>query len=228
MFRLLASLICLLTAVTASAVDRSPDWVAEFARAQVLARLQSEGHPARVSVIGDRHPQSLLGTATLRPIDGRWPRARVAAVVDVVESDGTKASHTVWLAVEIPGEVLVYATAHYPGARLSIDQLGVRTTNLAAVTGTPIRPDSELADLRLARSVRAGQVAQVEQFERLPDVLRHQRVQLAVDRGAVSIRVWATAMQEGRIGDVVAVRAANATDNVEATVVAKGVLSLVQ
>jgi len=233
MFRLAAIVVLQVLLVQAGFAAPRIDAVAEFARQKIADRLSSDGFDAEVAVIGrpsggNPAAEGKLGMS-MRPIDGRWPRARIAVVIELTDDAGNPVgTSTVWLAIDIPSGALVYAEAHRPGDRPTAAQMTERTINRAMVSGTPLASADALQGLRLQRSVRPGQVVLIEDFEQEPDVLRDDRVSLSIQTGGLSIHMSATALRDGRIGDIVDVRAERATASVRARIISKGVVSLVQ
>lgn len=230
--------VCLLLALLlprpsmASGDTARPDPVAEFVRQGVLAALASEGHRATVSVLGER---SLSRTAPafaglkLRPLTGRWPRPRVAASVELLDAQQQPiAVRTVWLAVDIPTKAWVYAHSGHPGEPLNESSLVSRQVNLANIAGAPLTTAESTHGLQLRCAVRAGEVALSQHFEAVPDLHRNDAVTLTVDSGAVRLQTAATALESGRIGDVVSVRAANAIDSVHARIISNRLVQLVR
>lgn len=233
MMRSVSSLLLSLALVPIAFAQQAKSSIAaaDFARTQVAERLSREGYAADVQVLssGKRGPSSDdTPSFSLRPIGGRWPRDRVPAVVDYWNAArNQRDSTTVWLSVNIPADVPVYARHHAPGEQLTDEAFATASLNLAALAHPSINTSFDLTKVRLRQSVREGQPALESHFEPLPDVQKNDRVTLTVESGAVRIQTPAKALQEGQTGDTVSVRIDAAQQTVQARVTAKGEVSLV-
>jgi flagellar basal body P-ring formation protein FlgA len=236
MLRSLSMSLLMTVSLTALATPHASQRVAAArivaaARAQVDARLGSEVAAAKVSVVGTPAdfsvPAGAVGLA-IRPLTGRWPRARIGVPVDVVVGGRVARSATVWFALEVRREVLSYAADASMGATAESLKLVSCDVDIAAARGEPVRDPHQVDGMRLRHAVLAGSVARVEDFERVPDVDRQQRVHVELALGAIHMQAQGTAIAPGNTGDVVAVLVDDAESPVRARVIDKGEVEVVR
>ncbi|MEO7065606.1 MAG: flagellar basal body P-ring formation chaperone FlgA [Rhodanobacter sp.] len=201
------------------------------ARAQIDVRLGKDQRTAKVSVVGT--PEDVLvspGVVTLasRPIIGRWPRSRVGVPVDVLVGGHVAQSATVWFALDVRREVLAYAGDASLGTLATSLRLVPLDANVASVQGELVQSAVAVEGMRLRRAVLAGSIAVRDDFERVPDVDRQQRVQVTVVAGAIHMQTRGTANAAGNAGDIVPVLVDNAEAPVHARVTDRGVVEVVQ
>ena len=236
MRRLLSMSLLLAVSLTALASPRASQHVAAArivaaARAQVDARLGSEAATAKVRVVGAPADTSVpTGTVSLavHPLTGRWPRARVGVPVDVVVDGRVARSATVWFALEVQRKVLSYAADALIGEAAELLKLVPCDVNIAAAQGEPVRDPQQINGMRLRHAVLAGSMARIEDFERVPDVDRQQRVHVELTLGAIRMQARGTAIASGNTGDVVAVLVDDAESPVRARVIDKGEVEVVR
>jgi flagella basal body P-ring formation protein FlgA len=201
------------------------------ARAQVDARLGSEAATSKVSVIGAPADISVpAGTVGLvvRPLAGRWPRARAGVPVAVTVDGKVARSTTVWFALEVQRKVLSYAGDAALGTAAGALTLVPRDVDMAAARGEPVRDARQIDGMRLRHAVLAGSMVRVGDFERVPDVDRQQRVHVDVALGAIRMQAQGTAIAKGDAGDVVPVLVDGAVSPVRARVTDKGEVEVVR
>lgn len=231
MIRLLLPILLLLLLLPGATRAESAAPLREFARQHVLQRLQEEGfREVEVQPVGGEQIAALPDYATLvaRPLRGRWPRETLALTVDLLDADQQRiASHTLWLNIDIPVTAQRYRRALRPGHSLVAEDLQSARVNRAALSADPAAAD-ELLGQRLRRAVRAGEAALALQVESAPDVDRHARVMLTAGHGAVQLRTPATALQSGRIGEVIAVRVSDDAPTLRARIDSATSVLLVQ
>lgn len=237
MFRLLAALVLLLplaAQVTAAVPTHQHVEAARIvaaARARLDARLDADGAKAQVSVVGA--PEDVTAPAgSVRldagPVAGRWPRARVAVPVSIAVDGRVIRSATVWFAVSVRRDALAYAADAPAGTPATVLTLVPRDTDVAQVAGELVGASAQLAGLRLRHPVLAGTSATLDDFERIPDVDRQQRVRVLVAAGTVRLQTMGTALGQGDVGRVLAVQVDGAQSPVHAQVTGKGVVSVAQ
>lgn len=152
---------------------------------------------------------------------GRLPRMHVAVPVRLLVDGRLVRTLTVWMDLRDERQVLSYAAgyaARQPGADL---RLQTATVDMACCAGETVAAAQQLAELRLKRSVRAGQPVLASDFEALPDVQAQRPVAIEVALGQVRLTTAGIALADGRIGDEVPVRTAASRETVKAHVVAK-------
>lgn len=228
--------LMMITSQTTWATARAPERITAArivaaARAQIDARLDSERGAAQVTVVGT--PEDVMvpkGTVTLglRPLAGRWPRARVGVPVEISVDGQVVRSATVWFAIDLHRQVLGYAVDAPIGASAASLKLVPCDVDVAAVQGAIVREQHDLQGMRLRHAVLAGSVAVREDFERMPDVDRQGRVQVLVALGSIHMQAHGTAMARGYIGDTISVLVDNAEAPVQARVTDRGVVEIVQ
>jgi flagella basal body P-ring formation protein FlgA len=236
MWRLLSMSLLMTASLTALATPRASQRVAATrivaaARAQVDARLGHEAAAAKVSVVGAPKDVSVPAGAvslTVRALTGRWPRARIGVPVDVVVDGRVARSATVWFALEVQREILSYAADAPIGAAAESLKLVSSDVNIAAARGEPVRNPQQIDGMRLRHAVLAGSMVRIEDFERVPDVDRQQRVHVALALGAIHMQAQGTAIAAGNAGDVVTVLVDDAESPVRARVIDKGEVEVVR
>lgn len=237
MFRLLPVLALLLplpAQATAAVPARQRVEAARIvaaARARLDARLDADSAKAQVSVVGTPEDVAVpAGSVRLDvgPVAGRWPRARVAVPVSIAVDGRVIRSATVWFAVSVHRDALAYAADAAAGALATALTLVPREADVAQVTGELVDAPAQLVGLRLRHPVLAGATATLDDFERIPDVDRQQRVRVLVAAGTVRLQTMGTALGQGDVGRVLAVQVDGAQSPVRAQVTGKGVVSVAQ
>lgn len=236
MLRSLSILLLVAVSLTALATPHASQRVAAArivaaARAQVDARLGSEVAAAKVSVVGTPVDVSVPAGAVsliVRPLTGRWPRARIGVPVDVVVGGRVARSATVWFALKVQRKVLSYGADALIGATAESLKLVPCDVDIAAAPGEPIRDPQQVDGMRLRHAVLAGSAAQIDDFERVPDVDRQQRVHVELALGAIHMQAQGTAIAAGNAGDLVAVLVDDAESPVRARVIDKGEVEVVR
>ena len=201
------------------------------ARTQIDARLGSERAAANVTVVGTPEDMAVPAgrvTLSLHALTGRWPRSRIGVPVDVAVNGQVVRSATVWFALEVRREVLAYAEDAPIGTSGALMKLVSRDVDVTGVQGEQVRDAGELQGMRLRHPVLKGSVAVMDDFERVPDVDRQQRVRVLVTSGAIHMQARGTAISKGNAGDIVPVLVDNAEAPVRARVTDKGVVEVVQ
>lgn len=236
MYRLLLISLLVLMSPAASAMPRASQHidaarVVAAARKQIDAQLGSERGAAQVTVVG--MPEDLTvpegaATLSLRPLTGRWPRARIGVPVDISVNGQIVRSATVWFALSLHRQVLSYAGDATPGAPASSLKLVPRDVDVAAVQGEVVKDLREVQGLRLRHPVLADAIVVREDFERIPDVDRQERVQVMVTMGSIHMQAKGTAMAKGDAGEIVPVLVDNAEAPVHARITDRGVVEVVQ
>jgi len=201
------------------------------AQARLVASLGSDGANARISVVGKPEDVTVLpGHLALdarRPA-GRLPRERVGIPVDVSVNGEVARRATVWFAVSVERDVLGYSTDAPRGSLPAALKLARQDTDVAAVHGDLVADPSQLEGLRLRHAVLAGSPVLLEDFERIPDVDRQERVEVIVAYGAIRMRTKGTAQSPGGTGDIVPILVDGADAPVHARVTSKGVVEVDQ
>jgi flagellar basal body P-ring formation protein FlgA len=236
MCRFLPMLLLVLMSLTASAMPYASQRidatriVAE-ARTQIDAQLGSERGAAQVTVVGAPEdvtvPEGAI-TLGLRPLTGRWPRARIGVPVDIYVDGQVVRSATVWFALRLHRQVLGYAADVPLGTPAASLKLVPCDVDVAAVQGELVRDPHEVQGMRLRRAVLADAIVLREDFERIPDVDRQERVQVTVALGSIQMQAKGTAMAKGDTGEIVPVLIDNAEAPVHARITEKGVVEVVQ
>ena len=137
-------------------------------------------------------------------------------------------SATVWIALSLHRQVLSYAGDVPLGAATASLKLVPRDVDVAAVQGDVVKNLHEVQDMRLRHPVLADAIVVREDFERIPDVDRQERVQVMVVSGSIHMQAKGTAMAKGDTGEIVPVLVDNAEAPVHARITDRGVVEVVQ
>lgn len=201
------------------------------ARAQVDARLGADAAKAQVSVVGAPEDVTVPpGKVRLDagPLAGRWPRARVGVPVSIAIDGRVVRTATVWFALSVHRDALAYAADAAAGTPATALSVVPRDADVARISGELVGNPARLAGLRLRHAVLAGTAATMDDFERIPDVDRQQRVRVLVTTGTVRLQTMGTALGPGDMGHVLSVQVDGAQSPVRAQVTGKGVVSVTQ
>lgn len=236
MYRLLLMPLLLWMPLTTSAMPRASQRIdaariVAAARTQIDAQLGSERGAAQVTVVGIPEDVTVPeGAVTLgmRPLTGHWPRARIGVPVDISVNGQVVQSATVWFALSLHRQVLSYAGDVPLGAPAASLKLVPRDVDVAAVQGELVKDLHDVQGMRLRHPMLADAIVVHEDFERIPDVDRQQRVQVMVALGSIHMEAKGTAMAKGDTGEIVPVLVDNAEAPVHARVTDRGVVEVVQ
>lgn len=204
--------------------------IIDAAQTELDACLGSDKATAKVDVVGKPEDvQVLAGTLALKTHkpEGRWPRARVGVPVDVVVNGQVMRSATVWFAVSVQREVPTYAADAPIGAAGAGMKFVPHDVDVAILRGDIVNDPHQLDGMRLRHAVLAGSPVLLEDFERVPDVDRQQRVSVLASYGVIKLQAKGTAMGRGNVGDTVWVQVDGAEAPVHARVTSQGVLQVV-
>jgi flagella basal body P-ring formation protein FlgA len=204
--------------------------IVDAAQAELDACLGNDKSVAQVYVVGKPEDvQVLAGTLALkaRRPEGRWPRARVSVPVDVVINGQVVRSATVWFAVSVQHEVSTYASDASMGTAAAALKFMSRDADVAALQGEIATDPHQLDGMRLRHAVVAGSPVVLEDFERVPDVDRQQRVEVFESYGVIKLQAKGTAIGRGNTGDTVVVQVDGAEAPVHARITDKGVVQVV-
>lgn len=176
----------------------------------VLAqRLRDAGSSARIVAIVGVRDQSLPGgraKAEVGAIPGRWPRARAGVPVRLTVDGRAVRTLTAWVETTDVRRVLTYAEAGKPRTAGDALRLVAGDVDMTCCDGAPVADGDALRGQRLRRAVRAGAPVLPSDFEPMPDVAERQQVTIEVVRGPVRLTTVGTALADGRIGQIIAVR----------------------
>jgi len=217
------------TVVRRSAVDYPAERFVEPAR-DALVRHLRERHAdiTRIEAVpvGSTKVVTLpKGEMTLlvRPLRGEVLAKRVGAWVDVRVDGTVVASLPIWFAVNAyrPTIVAVRNLGRYE--RLGKDDVRVEERDVAGLAES-VASNAAVATLRVRQAILPGQVLLKRDVEPAPSVSRNQEIQVQVVSGGVVIETNGIAMQEGRIGERVAVRNPESQKQYVAKVISEGVV----
>ncbi|HEY0502232.1 MAG TPA: flagellar basal body P-ring formation chaperone FlgA [Lysobacter sp.] len=210
------------TPVTTQRVDG--EHVATLVQQALQSRAAAAGSTAKIQVSAPVADQSLPGgplRIEVGEVAGRWPRARAGVPVRLEVVGYAPRSMTVWVSASDPRTVLTYAADYSAG--VAGKALRVTPALVDMVCCVPAANEaSALSERRLRRAVRVGAPVLDEDLEPLPAVAAQQPIAVAVERGAVRIVTTGVALQDGVVGERIAVRAEQSRHAVQARVVAKG------
>ncbi len=197
--------------------------------AAVTQRLREADSSARVLGVSGVRDQSLpKGRVTLEvgAIAGRWPRARAGVPVRVSVDGRVVRTVTAWVALGDLRNVLTYAEPASAKTPVDALRLVAGDVDMICCDGAAAASVDTLAGTRVRRQVRAGEPVLLSDFEPLPDVAERQQVAIEVVRGPVRLTTVGTALADGRIGQVIAVRPDASERTVKARVTAKRMVAL--
>lgn len=198
--------------------------IAQAVERELVQRLAQERSTARAAIFGRVADQQVpAGTVRveLGAIAKPWPRKRAAIPVHL-RVDGIRAATlTVWVELQDVQSVLTYVGDYPPGRPASEVLMQRGAVDMTCCLGTPVSDPAEVATLRTQRTVRKGMPAMQADFERVPDVLRLQSVDVEVVNGPVRVTASGAAMADGELGDRIPVRLAASQAIVRGRVVDK-------
>ncbi|HUB90314.1 MAG TPA: flagellar basal body P-ring formation chaperone FlgA [Dyella sp.] len=204
--------------------------IVAVAQAEMDARLGNDKATAQLAVVGKPEDvQVLAGKLALkaRQPEGRWPRSRVSVPVEVSVNGTVVRSATVWFAVSVQREVPTYALDASLGTAASALKFVSHDADIAALQGSLVTDPHQLDGMRLRHAVVAGSPVVLEDFERIPDVDRQQRVEVLESYGVIKLEAKGTAIGHGNAGDTVLVQVDGAEAPVRARITDKGVVQVV-
>ena len=197
--------------------------------AAVTQRLREANSTARVLGVSGVRDQSLpAGRVTLEvgAIAGRWPRARAGVPVRLAIDGRTVRTVTAWVELGDLRNVLTYASPASAKAPADSLRLAAGDVDMLCCEGAAVPSVDTLAGMRVRRAVRAGEPVLLSDFEPMPDVVERQQIGIEVVRGPVRLSTVGTALADGRIGQVIAVRPDASEHTVKARVTAKHTVTL--
>ena len=204
--------------------------IVEAAQAQMDVCLGSDKATAQLAVVGKPEDvQVLAGKLAIKATrpEGRWPRSRVSVPVEISVNGAVVRSATVWFAVSVPRDVSTYAADASLGTTASALKFVSHDGDIAALQGNLVTDPHQLDGMRLRHAVVAGSPVVLEDFERIPDVDRQQRVQVLESYGVIKLETKGTAIGHGNAGDIVQVQVDGAEAPVRARITDKGVVQVV-
>lgn len=204
--------------------------IVDAARAELDACLGADKSAAQVEIVGKPEDVKVLAGAVAikaRKPEGRWPRARVGMAVDISVNGEVVRSATVWFAVSVHRDVPAYAADAVIGTLASALKVTPQDVDVATLQSPIVVDPHQLDGMRLRHAVVAGSPVLLEDFERIPDVDRQQRVDVTVHYGVVTLRTKGTAIGRGNTGDIVQVLVDGGETPVQTRVTDKGVVQVV-
>lgn len=197
--------------------------------AAVTQRLREANSTARVLGVTGVRDQSLpAGRVTLEvgAIAGRWPRARAGVPVRIAIDGRAVRTVTTWVELSDLRNVLTYAAPASAKAPMDTLRLAAGDVDMLCCEGGTAPSVDALAGMRVRRAVRAGEPVLLLDFEPMPDVVERQQIGIEVVRGPVRLTTVGTALADGRVGQVIAVRPDASEHTVKARVTAKHTVTL--
>ena len=210
-------------AANGAAAD-SPDIVA--ARVELLHRL----HQARpdldrieLAVIGPAAAHSAGAAAVSRvAVQSNTLARRMCVWVQRRRAGRSAGSVPVWFSVQAFRSVLVTQRSRNARESLGADDLAVEERDVAALSAIPLALDTDLARVRMRRSVNTGHVLLQGDLEETPPILQGQEVVVEVTQGAVAIQTRAVALREAHLGERVTLQNPTSHETYTAQVVGTG------
>lgn len=197
--------------------------------AAVAQRLREADSAARVTSVTGVRDQSLpMGRVTMDigAIAGRWPRARAGVPVRLSVDGRVVRTLTAWVELSDVRRVLTYADRATVKSPADALRLVAGDVDMICCDGAVAPSADALAGMRVRRAVRAGEPVLLADFEPMPDVVERQRVGIEVVRGPVRLTTTGTALADGRIGQVIAVKPDASANTVKARITAKHTVTL--
>jgi len=198
--------------------------IVQAVQRRVAEQLSAKGRRVIVNVAGRVSDQPLpAGRAEIAidPIQGALPRLRAAVPVRLLLDGRLIRSMTVWVEMHDERTVMTYAAsypAHRGGNTVAVTEARV---NLACCDGVPVERIVDVRDLRTRRAVRVGEPVMKDDFGPLPDVSAQRAVSVEVTRGSIRLVAKGVALQDGAIGERIALRVEPGQGPVQGRVVAK-------
>ncbi len=224
---IIASFLLATTAALGAIADSGPSLSGEALAARVRDTLQSRlvdsGSTATLQMVG-RMPDQALASGDVQvevgPVAGRWPRAQANVPVRIVVDGRTVSRLSARVQASDLRTVLGYSSDFPAGAsqvaaaRMVID--------MVCCEGAVVSSPQELQGMRLRRAVSTGAPVLQGDLEPMPVVSTRQTVSVAVERGRIRILAPGIALQDGQLGDRIAVRTTLSQHAISARVVAAG------
>jgi flagella basal body P-ring formation protein FlgA len=160
----------------------------------------------------------------VRQIRGDALAKRVCVWVDVSVDGVAVASLPIWFAVSVHRPAVVVTRNLTRHDRLSANDVRIEERDVAGLAAIPMAVDASFTTMRVRQPIAQGQMLLRTDVEAAPSVLRNQEIQVQVRSGGVIIETSGIAMQEGRVGDRVAVRNPGSQKDYVARVISEGVV----
>lgn len=204
--------------------------IVDIARTELDACLGADKASAQVEIVGKPEDVQVLSgavTVAARKPEGHWPRARVGMPVDIRVNGQVVRSATVWFAISVHHDVPGYAADAAIGTAASALKFTLYDADVAALQGDIVSNQHQLDGMRLRHAVLVGSPVMLEDFERIPDVDRQQRVDVLASYGVIKLQAKGTAIGRGNAGDTVLVLVDGGETPVHARITDKGVVQVV-
>jgi flagella basal body P-ring formation protein FlgA len=203
--------------------------IVDAAKEMVASTVQSDGQPAPV-MLAEELPKIWLphGEVTLlrRPLQKARVRRRTTVDVDILVDGVYYQTVPVPLNVRLLRQALVARHDLNKGQVLGCADTEVRELDVAALASAPLVDDCANQKRRLRRGVRAGDAILLSELESVPAVSEGERIKLELSDGAIQLEMTAMALNNGQIGQAIAVRIVASERPLLATVVGPGVAQL--
>ncbi len=231
--RRIAFLLALLPLIAFAQAEDRQRVPAEQLIAAARNALQAKATAAHLDVslasVGRVDDLLLQDTAAfeLRPgVQDAWLRPRIGVPVQVFVGDRKVSTVMAWFAVSVPVQAGIYSAGYARGTPASDVHTRTGSVDLARTHGTSMPSIQDAAGLRLRRAVLAGDAVLPEDFEAVPDVQAQQSVRVDSSSGPIRISTSGRVLSDGRIGQVIEVLPADATQPVRARVVSNQEVSI--
>ncbi len=212
----------LLLALATSAAPTA-DAVTAQIQSELQQRLHAQGSGAMVQVGLVRLQALPVGAVQIEigDVAGRWPRARASVPVRVRMDGRVLRTLNVPVTATDLRSVQVFDANYVARTGLATLRLREATMDMVCCSGT-VLVGLPAAGYRLRQDVRAGTPLTDAVLEPLPAVQGMQEVQLLVRHKGIELSAAAVALQDGQVGQRIAVRPSYAHETVVATVTAPG------
>lgn len=202
------------------------------ARTHLLADLEKRGHrylSLAVAPLGgpkDVFLPSGAVTVKLRTSSPRLMR-RMCVWVDIVVDGEHYQSIPVWFRVEAHALALVAKRSLDARYVINESDFEVQRRDIANLSGEPLEITDALQSLWLRRAIPEGSILLQEHLKSVPEVKRHQYVDVWLSLNKVQIRARGIAQRDARLGELVAIQSPSSLDIYTARVIDDGRVEIV-
>lgn len=149
---------------------------------------------------------------------------RVCVWVDIYNHKRWMQRVPVWFSVKAYQKVWVTQKAINARDFLNPNDFKDDIKDIAGLTSRPVMDLSHLSEMRARMPLHAQHILQMDQIEKIPDVISKDKIRVVAKNKDVRIVANAVALKEGFIGDRILVRSLSSGEIFEARVLKKGVV----
>lgn len=204
------------------------DKVASVARAALLQQI-AQVRPDVQRVTAEATPVAtryLLPAGKLdiraRTVTDHSLRPRMNVWVDISVDGKRHVSLPVWFTVQAHQNVYVLTSGHSRNQPIDVSRLRIEEREVSASSAPPLPVSSRHPTLRARHDLLSGTWIRVRDVEHRPPVVRHQEIAVQVKMPNVQIMTRGLALNDGRLGDKIAVQNPDSGKQYLARVVSDG------